>query len=582
MATPRQTIPSDHPTDLPTFTILSAGQELPDRYHLFSITVSKKLNRISYAQLVLKDGSPSEEDFPLSNTDLFKPGREIEVRAGYHREEATIFKGLVIKHGIKSRNGQPSMLSVECKDPAVKMTAGRKNRYYTEMTDSDIIEELVGQYGLQPDIESASQTHKELVQYYATDWDFVVSRAEMNSQAVLPDDGKLTIKKPTITDPVVALAYGATIFDLEAEMDVRDQFKAVKTSSWDYTAQEKIDTDGEDPGFQQAGNIGEAELSEVIGLEELSLRHSGQVLDTELQAWADAAMLKSRLAKIRGRVRCPGIAGIKPFDTIELTGIGERFSGNVFVSGVRQHYSTERWVTDIEFGLSPRWFYKEDDIVEVAASGLLPAVNGLQVGLVTQLQGDPEGEHRILVKLPMVDMEHEGTWARISILDAGDSRGSFFRPEIGDEVLVGFINGDPRDAVVLGMMNSSAKPPPADASDDNHEKGFVTREQLRFWLNDDKKSIELETPNGNKITLSDDEGSIKLEDENQNSILMNSDGITLESAGDVVLKAGGNIKVEGTKIEQKAKAQFKAEGSAGAELTSSASVKVQGAIVQIN
>ncbi len=577
-----QTIPSDQAADLATFTILSDGKELPDQYHVLSITVAKELNKISWARLVLKDGVPSEEDFPLSNTDLFKPGKEIEVKMGYHNDEKTVFKGLVIKHGIEARMDGSSKLTVECKDAAVRTTAGRKNRYYTEMTDSEIFEELIGEYDLESDVQSTSPTHKELVQYYATDWDFIVARAEMNSQAVLPDDGKLIIKEPSLEEAALTLTYGSTMLDFEARMDARDQYSAVKTSSWDFTNQEKIDSEAEKPGFDQAGNISESDLADVIGLDELSLRHGGDVEDTELQSWADSAMVKSRLAKIRGRVRSKGVPDIKPFDTLELAGVGDRFSGNVFVSAVRQHYSTERWVTDIEFGISPRWFYKEDDIKEVPASGMLPAVNGLQVGVVTQLQDDPDGEDRILVKLPMVDMEHDGIWARVSTLDAGENRGSFFRPELGDEVLVGFLNDDPRDAVVLGMMNSSDKPAPADASDDNPEKGFVTREELRLWFNDDKKSIEVETPNGNKITLSDDDGSIVLEDENGNTIEMSSDGITLDSGKDIVLKASGDVKVEGTNVEHSANAEFKAEGSAGAELTSSAVAKVEGSIVQIN
>lgn len=577
-----QTIPSDKPADLATCTVLSDGKELPDRYHLFSITVSKQLNRVSWGRLVLKDGLPAKEDFPLSNTDLFKPGRQIEIKMGYHSDESTLFRGIVIKHGIQAREGRPSMLRVECKDATVKTTSGRKNRYYTEITDSEVIEDLAEQYGLEADVEPTSPSHSELVQYYATDWDFIVARAEMNGRAVLTDDGKLVVKKPVLSEPGLTLGYGSTILDMEAEMDARDQFKAVKASSWDYAGQEPLESEGEDPGLDQAGNISESELAEVVGPEELSLRHSGEVVDSELQAWADSAMLRSRLAKIRGRVRSKGVADVKPFDTLKLAGVGERFSGKVFVSGVRQHYSTERWVTDIEFGLSPRWFYKEDDIMEVPASGMLPAVNGLQVGVVTQLQDDPHGEDRILVRLPLVDAEHDGIWARVSTLDAGEERGSFFRPEIGDEVLVGFINDDPRDAVVLGMMNSSDKPAPAEASDDNHEKGFVTREELRLWFNDDKKSIELETPNGNKITLSDDQGAVLLEDENGNTLTMNSDGITLESPSDVVIKASGDVKIEGTNVEQKANAQFKAEGSAGAEVSSSAVAKLQGSVVQIN
>src|SRR5690606_12711900 len=159
------------------------------------------------------------------------------------------------------------------------------------------------------------------------------------------------------------------------------------------------------------------------------------------------------------------------------------------------------------------------------AAGLIPAVKGLQYGVVTQLQDDPDGEDRILVKLPIVNADEQGIWCRLALLDAGDNRGSVFRPEIDDEVIVGFINEDPNDAVVLGMLNSSAKPAPIPAEDDNNIKGFVTRSEMKFLFNDDEKSVRLETPAGKVLTLDEKEGVIKLEDEHANVLTMDSSGI---------------------------------------------------------
>jgi uncharacterized protein involved in type VI secretion and phage assembly len=80
-------------------------------------------------------------------------------------------------------------------------------------------------------------------------------------------------------------------------------------------------------------------------------------------------------------------------------------------------------------------------------------VQGLQFGLVTQIENDPDGEFRIQVRLPVIDLQSPGIWARVATLDAGQDRGTFFLPEIDDEVIVGFVNDDPRDAVVLGMLH---------------------------------------------------------------------------------------------------------------------------------
>ena len=136
--------------------------------------------------------------------------------------------------------------------------------------------------------------------------------------------------------------------------------------------------------------------------------------------------------------------------------------------------------------------------------------------------------------------------------------------------------------MVLGMLNSSAKPAPIVASDDNHEKGIFTRSEMKIVFDDDKKSMTMETPNGNKLILSDDDGGITLEDENGNKIVLSSDGITIESANELILKASADVNLEGVNVTQKASASFKAEGSAGIEVSSSANAVIKGAMVQIN
>ncbi len=149
-------------------------------------------------------------------------------------------------------------------------------------------------------------------------------------------------------------------------------------------------------------------------------------------------------------------------------------------------------------------------------------------------------------------------------------------------MIVGFLNDDPNDPVILGMLNSSALPAPLEPEEPNNEKGFVTREQIKLIFNDEKKSVIIETPGGKKITLDDDAGEVKVEDENGNSALLNSDGITVESAGDINMKATGDVNIEGTNVSITASAEFKAEGSAGSELASPAITKVSGSLVQIN
>ena len=579
-----RTIPTPAPADKPTFTIFSDGSEVTKEFQVLSIAVTKELNRVAGAIILFHDGDPATGSFKISDSEFFIPGKEIEIHAGYHSEESLIFKGIVINHGIRARKDESAVLRIQCKDKAVKLTVGRLNNYFYESTDSDVFEELAGAVGLSTDIESTGVTHKEIVQFNATSWDFILSRAEANGMYVLTKDGEFLVKKPDLgQDASLQLAYGGNIMGFETEMEARNQYSAMKAYAWDSANQEMAEMEAESFSDSLPGNISSDDLAGVIELDELGLHHSGQIVEEELQAWVNAGQLKSKLSKNRGRIHIQGYGEINPGDLVELNGIGERFNGNAFVSGVRHEINDQNWESNITIGISPEWFTRtSEDIIDTKAGGMLPAINGLQIGLVSKLEEDPDGEYRVQVRIPMINAMEEGVWARVATLDAGDTRGSFFRPEIGDEVVLGFFNDDPRNPVILGMMNSSAKAAPIEPADDNHEKGFFTRSGMKIVFNDDLQTILTETVNGNKLLFSDDEGMIQMEDENGNIVKLESSGITIESAGDLTLTASGDVNIEGTNVSITASANFKAEGSGGAELSTSASAVISGSIVQIN
>ena len=592
-----RTIETPAPRDLPTYTLFVEGEALGRSLQVLSVRVQKEANRIPTAYITLKDGESAPggtnagsglnagQNFAISNGEQFVPGKRVEIKAGYHSEEKTIFKGIVVRHGIEVRASGGNRLNLLCKDAFVKTTIVPRRRYFTNKKDSEVAEEIVQTYaGLQIVADETTARHEELIQYEATDWDYLVMRAETNGMLCLADDGRLTITRPDLRqDPVVELQYGATVLDFEAEMDARHQVSAVKATTWNYAEQELAEAEATEPTVNEQGNLSGETLAEALTAE-MTLQHGGKLEPEELQAWADAALLKRRMAKIRGRVRLFGHADIKPGTIISLGGLGERFNGNAFVTGISHRLEAGSWKSDVQFGLSPHWFVSEVNVGQPPASGLLPAVNGLQIAVVTGLEGDESGEERILVRLPVVDPAAEGTRARIMSIDAGNERGFFFRPEIGDEVVVGFLNNDPREVIVLGALHGSQKKPPDPfvAKDDNPLKGYVSRSKLKVVFDDEKKILTIETPAGNSFSLNEDAKSITLQDQNGNKLVMNDQGIQLESSKDLTLKAAGNVKVEGTGVEAKASAQFKATGTAGIEVSSNGTTIVKGTMVQIN
>lgn len=540
-------IPTDRSADLTTFTIQVDGQPVPATVYVEAVAVYAELNRVPSARIVILDGDPAAQDFPASNLDIFAPGKEVEILAGYHSVEKSIFKGVIVKHSLKAR-AQHFQLILDCRDPVFRMTLARRSRSFHDLKDSEVMENIISEYGFSPAVTATTKQKAEITQFDVSDWDFLQVRAEAYGMVCTVADGTVTIAPPKLSQsPVVSPVFGASIREFDVETDGRQQFDAVKATAWDFVNQEMAESSAAEPTVPTAGQDDGPAISGDMQSGEYVLRHSGRGQTDDLQAWADAVLLRQRLAKIRGKVVFQGTHVVKPDTIIELSGIGKRFSGQVYVSGVHHRIEGGDWQAHVQFGLHPAPFAEVyDNLPPLRAGGRFGPVNGLSIGLVTQLGGDPDTAERIRVQLPMLTEGGQGIWARQASLDAGKERGAFFRPEIGDEVVVGFLNDDPNDAVVLGMLNSPDKPAPLLTDDDNHKKGFITRSKIELVFDDEKKSLTIKTPKGKTILLDDDGSLLKLEDENGNKIEFAAAGITIESKGNLTLKAGGNAELNGS------------------------------------
>ncbi len=590
-------IPSS--SDLVTLSIKSQGSPIKDSYQVLSAYVDSSINKIPYCEIEISDGSASKEDFPVSDSDTFVPGNKIEVLAGYENNNTSVFKGIIVKHGVRISRNEGPVLVVLCKAEAVKMTVGRKNAYFKDLKDSDIISKLVYNNGLTSEVAATSNQLKEVIQYYSSDWDFMLCRADINGMVTIVEDGKVVIKNPDEeTKEPLELTYGQDIFEFDAEIDAQTQIKSVKSNAWDPKAQ-AISSGEATINNLDIGNITSNKLSEVIGLSSYDLQTAGPLEANMLSSWAKAKTTKSKYAKVRGTVKFQGSALAKPGTLIDLKGLGARFNGKGFISGVIHEIKEGNWITTAKLGLSPEWFASTVKQEAPLSSGLLPGMQGLQIGKVKKINKDPDSEFRVLISLPLIQSSDEGVWARLATFYATSDSGAFFYPEVGDEVVVGFFNDDPRYPVILGSMYSSGRAAPETPDEKNNIKAFVSREKMKVTFDEEKKIITITTPNENQLVFNDDEKSIKMTDQNSNFIELSSEGIELNSSSSIKITAaesitmdgpsgitgtasGGTISLRGLTISCTADTEFSASGDASASFSSSAEVSITGAMVLIN
>lgn len=573
---------NDSTTATLDFKVLIDGNNLADVADVIAIGVRKQFCKIPTAEVVLHYGSLLNNEYIDDQNDFIAIGNEIEIMG--NDGDLSMFKGVIVKKSVSVSN-KKSLLKLTAKNNAYKMTQNRYNHIFAEKKDSEIIEEIIKKYSFDCDIDPTSYTNETDTQYNCSDWDFINIKAERNSLLIFADDDKITVKKPKVSSATLEINGYDSIIDFDAQLDGRTAFTDYKATSWNYNSQEKqeVEQPNSSSDFTQ-GSQQTKKLAEKLNNDSFNINVNSYFIDNELiTEKANATIMRNNLSRIIGKVKLYGLGEVKPGDTIEFSGIGDSFNGDAFVTEVAYDFTGGAWSTSIGFGMEETSYYwSYDDVNSAPAAELSPAVNGLQVGKVVALEGDPTDEFRIKVALPCFEGDPAEVWARMASPDAGKERGYHFFPEIDDEVVIGFIDQNPNNPIVLGALFSNKLPAKQPLSDDNNVKGLYLKSGIKMEFNEEDKIVTIETPGSNKLVMNDKDGVFEIIDSNGNQIVLDNQGINIKSAGKITLEASTDLSIKGVNLTAEASASLKASGSANAEVSSSGVLAVKGSLVQIN
>lgn len=596
-------LPNSTLTSLPTVTIKLGGSELPASYLVYEIAIRQSIYKISKASVTILGGNSFQNSFEESEKSMFEPGVEIEVSMGYDQKNTLVFKGIISKHSLKIESGYEkynyrNKLVLECADKALKMTLEKKSEIFEKKKDSEIITAILADSGVSKEVDSTDYKHEFLTQFNITDWDFLLKRAKANGLLVLNANNKVTVAKAAIEgSPSAKVIYGDGVISFDGEVDSTRQLQNVETKSWDLFKEKEVkQTGSEPPGLSQPGNLSGKKLGKVFSPSKISQTYNAPIESGELKSLADAILVESRMTRVRGMVSFRGVPEVKLGGVITLSGFGARFEGDVMVTSVTHEMYEGNYVTKVGFGLPHNAF--EIGLLEDSFP-LLNAMDGLYPAIVTKIDGDPNNDYRVQVKIPALKESGNGLWARQAQLYATQGAGSFFIPEVNSEVIVGFIHNDPRFPVILGALYNSNNKPYQEIISENPKKAIVSKEKLMLEFDDKDKILTVETPGGNSLVLSDQDKAIEIKDANGNSIKMSSSGIEIKSSKAVNIKSGqkvaieggtgieikasgGDVSVKGLNVQNEAQIKFSGKGTAQAELNASGQVTVKGAVVMIN
>ncbi|UQZ88721.1 hypothetical protein C4J81_05685 [Deltaproteobacteria bacterium Smac51] len=564
---------------LPDISLAVGGKDF-SRYVL-GVTVVHELGRIPFlrASLEQDDGAPA-----------LKPGDEVEFQAGYDGKLKPYFKGVLVSVGLFISGGA-RYLRLEARDKFHLLTLGRKTRLFLEKSDDEICSAIISESGLSGDIPSTAPAHKQFQQISISDWDFILSRLRANSLIPNVKAGQLTaleLDELGSASPVEIDVSAQPVLEVEIAGDSRAWFNSVSVLAWDEAGQKVKNKEAKSAAPTFPGNLkGTGEATQ-----EILVPHALE--DAEMEAMGKGLLWRLRQGFICGRICLAGLFAAEPGQLVEIKKCLAGIDGQAVVRASRLEIKAGECRHDFQFGYDfLEEFSRGGSDGSGPWTGERTAAIGLYPAKVLKLSEDPDKGERLKIHIPLMHKEGEGVWARLLSPYAGDGHAIVFRPEKDDEVLAGFLGGDPAAPVVIGGLFSKAGPAPDKlkaADEKNSVKGLITKSGISILLNEDNKSVAIQTPGEQSLVIDDKAASIEIKDKNNNSLTLDKGGVTIKSGKDISLEAKGNIKIkaaqnlkgEGLDVELSGQKGFKAAGQAMGEISSSGVLTVKGTLVKIN
>lgn len=213
------------------------------------------------------------------------------------------------------------------------------------------------------------------------------------------------------------------------------------------------------------------------------------------------------------------------------------------------------------------------DVMLAAVDGRGEPLYGVVSAIVTS-NDDPDGRGRVKLRFPWLAAEAKGesAWARVATTMAGKERGTYFLPEVDDEVLVAFEHGDIRFPYVIGALwNAKALPPEKNDGDKKNNKRTIKSRSGSILRFDDTKDAE-------KIEIADKDNKVKIVIDVKNQKIT----IDAEKSGIEITSKDGKLVLSGKGVEIASTAALTLKADADVELTASGKATIKGSTVAIN
>ena len=460
-------------------------------------------------------------------------------------------------------------------DKSHRLAAGRKTTTYQNVKYSDIASQIAGNAGLGADVDDSGGTVEHVIQANQSDLEFLYGVARRIGFDCRVDDETLLFKRPVEssgapgagdldTENPVQLVWGHNLLEFRARISAVSQVADVKVRGWDPHAKEAIVGQATVTAANAQLSVSPADLAGKVGGQTLTVVDHPVGSQGTADDLASARGQQVGSAAFEATAVAVGSPALKAGVAVSISGVDPALAGKWVITGSRHEFGAGAYRTFLEFtGRQDRSIHGL--LAQGSAGGGGGGgggggnrIPGVVPGIVTD-NDDPQSMGRVKLRFPWLSDDAESSWARLSQPGAGKESGMVWVPQVGDEVLVAFEQGDISHPIVIGgLWNGKDTAPLGDGLLD---AGTVTRSG--FVSRGGHKLVFFDDPGESGIALisSDNKFRISL-NETKGQVHVYFDGkLLLEGTGDVEVKTQGSFKVDASGVEIKASGQTAIKGA---------------------
>lgn len=489
-----------------------------------TLRVQQQVNDIPAAQIELSipiDNNVVRDKEIQQEISGFTLGTEVVIAL----DNIRLFKGYLVQKKMQMK-GKYWSVRLEARHALQKLTFLPRSRVFRQQDDHTLLKALLQPAGVsltQKAYAQLSSKHDQLVQFRVSDWQFIRSRLLSMNCCLLPDATSDAVVISPLAEPaqiprrLTRDSRDYTLYEVNLSFDNRFTLDSLSLQGWDIAAQKLTPAQKSAAGafcpWKPESKAGQPSAWQ----QDYALAFS-MLPETTLKTLANSWLNHQQMTGVQGYIVLAGTRNFAPGESITLSGFGAGLDGTVILSGVNQRFdSKDGWRSELVIGLPT-------SMLEPA-----PPVRSLHIGTVADFTADPQHLDRIAIHLPALNLTDSFVFARLSKPWASKASGFCFYPEPGDEVVVGFIDSDPRYPIILGAMHNPKNTAPFPPDEKNNRKGLIVSQA------DQTQALMIDTEEKTLTLMAGD-----------NALTLSGEGdIVLHTPNALQLQADGNLSING-------------------------------------